>query len=333
MNPALYQLSYAAGQGTHEYTIIRANGKRSLRWALLVQAFTMTRRTGDWPWPGAGPPPLWGSTVAEQSPNIELLISDIDGTLLTPDKILTPAALAAVRRLRAAGIGLKLVSSRPPRGMSPLLQALGLTGTMAGFNGGQIFTADLTVVEEHPLPAAMLPELLECLSQHALDAWLYLGPHWLVPRLDGPHVQRESRAVGFKPVLYARDALPGTGVVKVVGVSDDASAVANGAQAVRRIFDGRLSASSSQPYYLDITHPLANKGVAVQTLARGVGLDMARVATIGDMPADTLMFAQSAISIAMGNAEDTVKRRATYVTTANTDEGFARAMEQYILPR
>jgi Cof subfamily protein (haloacid dehalogenase superfamily) len=298
-----------------------------------VAAFTMTRPNSDGLLPGTGASPPGESDMAEPSRKIDLLISDIDGTLLTPGKTLTARARGAVRRLQEAGIGLKLVSSRPPRGMSPLLQTLGLTGTMAGFNGGQIFTADLTVVEEHPLPVAMLPELLECLRQHTLDAWLYRGCQWLVPRLNGPHVEREIHAVGFAPVLYDRDALPGTGVVKVVGVSDDSSAVAHGAQAVRDIFADQLSVSSSQPYYLDITHPLANKGVAVQTLARGVGIDLAKVATIGDMAADTLMFAQSAMSIAMGNAEDAVKSRATYVTTTNAEEGFARAVEKYILAR
>jgi hypothetical protein len=62
-----------------------------------------------------------------------------------------------------------------------------------------------------------------------------------------------------------------------------------------------------------------------------LAIPTARIATIGDMPNDVLMFQQSGVSIAMGNASLDVQRAATFVTTSNTDEGFARAMERFVL--
>ena len=91
-----------------------------------------------------------------------------------------------------------------------------------------------------------------------------------------------------------------------------------------------MSAALSQPYYLDVTHPKANKGevVSVSTLA---GHPQHTDRHLGDMPNDVLMFQRSGVSIAMGNATSGVQREARFVTTSNAEEGFALAMERYVL--
>jgi hydroxymethylpyrimidine pyrophosphatase-like HAD family hydrolase len=91
------------------------------------------------------------------------------------------------------------------------------------------------------------------------------------------------------------------------------------------------SAARSQPYYLDVTHPKANKGEVVLAMSSLLGIPVEEIATIGDMPNDVLMFVKSGVSIAMGNASAEVQKSATYVTTSSEDEGFANAMEQFIL--
>jgi hydroxymethylpyrimidine pyrophosphatase-like HAD family hydrolase len=93
-----------------------------------------------------------------------------------------------------------------------------------------------------------------------------------------------------------------------------------------------VAAARSQPYYLDVTHPDANKGAVAQYLARTYSIPTDSIATIGDMPNDVLMFAHSGLSIAMGNASLEVQRAARRVTTSNADEGFAAAVERFILP-
>ena len=91
------------------------------------------------------------------------------------------------------------------------------------------------------------------------------------------------------------------------------------------------SAARSQPYYLDVTHLDANKGSVLRDLARRLGIPPSSIAAIGDMPTDVLMFGVAGVSIAMGNASLEVKRCARFVTTSNEDEGFARAVERYVL--
>ena len=119
--------------------------------------------------------------------------------------------------------------------------------------------------------------------------------------------------------------------VKIVGVSDDLEAVARCEADARDQVGDRVSASRSQPYYLDVTHPQANKGSVVRRLSEMLGVPTAEIATIGDSANDVLMFALSGLSIAMGNASPDVQRAARRVTASNEQEGFAQAVERYIL--
>jgi hydroxymethylpyrimidine pyrophosphatase-like HAD family hydrolase len=92
-----------------------------------------------------------------------------------------------------------------------------------------------------------------------------------------------------------------------------------------------VSAARSQPYYLDVTHPDANKGHVVTVLSEVLSIPPAQIATIGDMPNDVLMFQKSGLRIAMGNASAEVQHQAQFVTSSNEEEGFANAMETFVL--
>jgi len=120
------------------------------------------------------------------------------------------------------------------------------------------------------------------------------------------------------------------GIVKVVGVSDNLEAVARCEKDMQGWSAGRVSAARSQPYYLDVTNPKANKGEVVEMFSRICNIPPSQIATIGDMPNDVLMFKKSGVSIAMGNASPEVQKSATFVTASNQEEGFAKAMERLL---
>jgi Cof subfamily protein (haloacid dehalogenase superfamily) len=263
---------------------------------------------------------------------IKLLLADVDGTLVTPDKVLTDRAVDAVRRLGEAGILFAVTSGRPPRGMSMLIEPLNLTTPIAAFNGGILVNRDMSVIEQRVVPEDLVVPVAELNASFGLDTWVYRGADWYVPDLKGAHVARETATVRFEPTVMASlDGLT-SDVTKLVGVSDDLDAVARASEAAHDRFGDHVAAARSQPYYLDVTHPDANKGAVAQYLARTYSIPTDSIATIGDMPNDVLMFAHSGLSIAMGNASLEVQRAARRVTTSNADEGFANAVERFILP-
>jgi hydroxymethylpyrimidine pyrophosphatase-like HAD family hydrolase len=120
-------------------------------------------------------------------------------------------------------------------------------------------------------------------------------------------------------------------VAKIVGVSDDRDRMQRCEADAQAAFGRRASAARSQPYYLDITNMDANKGAVADYLSRALGMPASEIATIGDQPNDVLMFKRSGFSIAMGNASDQVKSQANATTDSCNEEGFAKAMERFVL--
>ena len=277
---------------------------------------------------------------------VRLLLADVDGTLVTREKILTARAKDVVRKMRAAGVEFAITSGRPPRGMQMLIEPLALTTPIAAFNGGLFVRPDLSVLEQRVLQANIIEPAMEIMREHQLDTWIYRGTEWFVHERHGPHVDREEWTVKFPPTVVADFTGLTDNVAKLVGVSDDLEAVARCERAVRERFSDDMqtqqsnpqrephplaSAARSQPYYLDVTHPDANKGAVVLTLSKMLGIAPEEIATIGDMPNDISMFRKSGVSIAMGQSSDEVKSAATYVTTSSEEEGFANAVERYVL--
>ncbi|MBO0767977.1 MAG: HAD family phosphatase [Solirubrobacterales bacterium] len=262
--------------------------------------------------------------------DIRLVLADVDGTLVTPEKQLTPASIAAVHRLHAAGVRFALTSGRPPRGMAMLIAPLALETPIAAFNGGLIVTPDMQPLQQKTVAPELVGEILGLLDGD-LSVWLYQDADWFVTDGAGPHVAKESNTVQFKPSVVPTLSGITERVAKLVGVSDDHPRVAQKGEELQARFGDRVSATRSQAYYLDVTHPDANKGGVVQYLAAHYGLEPSQIATIGDMPNDVLMFERSGLSVAMGQSEASVQAAATHVSASNAEDGFAHAVDRFIL--
>jgi Cof subfamily protein (haloacid dehalogenase superfamily) len=261
------------------------------------------------------------------------MVSDVDGTLVTNDKTLTPRAIRAVQALHDADVVFALTSARPPQGLRRFIEPLKLTTPLSALNGGLVVDHEMDVITECPLSGDLAISVIDTLTTHGMSVWVYRGTQWLVLDENGPHVQHESRTSNVAPTTVKSFDNLQHDVLKIVGVSDDTAVSATANSALGEQFTGRVNFTLSQSYYLDVTHPDANKGSAVRFLAALYGIPIEQIATIGDMPNDISMFQNSAMSIAMGNAAASVKAAATHVTTPNDDEGFARAMEEFILLR
>jgi Cof subfamily protein (haloacid dehalogenase superfamily) len=262
---------------------------------------------------------------------ISLVLADVDGTLVTEEKILTKRAQNAVSALQDAGVRFAITSGRPPRGMAMLFDALKLDTPIAGFNGGLFVKRDLTIIEQKTVPSNIARQAIDLMREHDLDAWVYSGNDWLITKIGAPHVAREAWTVKFEPKVVADVAEHLQQVAKIVGVSDDLDRVQRCEAGAQAAFGQHATATRSQPYYLDVTNKNANKGAVVEYLSQHLSVPTVEIATIGDQQNDVLMFERSGLSIAMGNASDAVKARANAVTDSYNDEGFAKAMERFVL--
>jgi Cof subfamily protein (haloacid dehalogenase superfamily) len=262
---------------------------------------------------------------------ISLVLSDVDGTLVTPDKQLTPATIEAVGRLAENGIGFTVASSRPGFGLRMLVEPLALRLPMGAFNGGALVAPDLTPIEQHPVPPDAAARAIEVLTSFGVDIWVFTATEWLLRDPEGPYVARERRTVQSEPrVVESFDEFL-SATLKIVGSSADFDRLAECEAAMRTALAGAASAARSQPYYLDVTAPGLDKGTVLDALSRRLGIPPEEIAAIGDMENDIPMFRKAGFAIAMGNAPPEVKAEADAVTLANTEDGVAAAIDRFIL--
>jgi Cof subfamily protein (haloacid dehalogenase superfamily) len=257
---------------------------------------------------------------------IKLVVSDVDGTLLTHDKVLTENARAAVGKLHAAGIGFTIVSSRPTIGMGFLISPLSITLPVGAFNGSSIVDINLRPVEQHLIGANVAQRSLDVLNAFGVDIWLFSNERWYTRNPDGEYVAHEKRAIRADPTIIGDFTPHLTEACKIVGASSDPELLRRCEAAMRETVGREATAVRSQTYYLDVTPPGHDKGTFVDAMIRRLGISAAEVATIGDMENDLPMFARSGVSFAMGNAADGIKQRATHVTDSNERDGFAQAI-------
>ena len=236
--------------------------------------------------------------------------------------------------LHDAGIHFAVTSGRPPRGMEMLVEPLSLAHAARRVQRRPRRRArDGRARGAHRSRTTSSRATIELLESFELSVWVYRGADWLVRDPDGPHVARESHTVQFEPTVV--DSFDGVDSERREDRRRERRPRRRRRPPRRRPaseLGDHVSASRSQPYYLDVTHPQANKGGVVRVpVASATRSPADEIATIGDMPNDVLMFAHSGLSIAMGNADREVQRAARRVTTTNDDDGFANAVERFIL--
>jgi Cof subfamily protein (haloacid dehalogenase superfamily) len=262
---------------------------------------------------------------------VSLVVTDVDGTLVTRDKVLTPGAIAAVDRLRAAGIAFSICSSRPPFGLRMMIEPLQLKLPFGGYNSGAIVNPDLSVVEQRVLPVEAAGQAVATFRRHGVDCWVFTGNEWLVANPQGAHVDHESHTVQTPPTVVPQFTPAHFAAVgKIVGPSDDHALVARLADELRTMLASQANVARSQLYYCDVVPPGVDKGRLVELLRERLGVPRDEILVLGDGENDLEMFAKAGFAVAMGNASETVKAAAQATTLSNEEDGFAIAINRYV---
>ena len=266
---------------------------------------------------------------------IRLLVCDIDGTLVRTDKSLSDANVAAVARLRDAGIAMALISARPASGMLWIADKLGLAGPFGAFNGGTLVKPNGTPEGEtlcaERLEPGIAGQALGLIDQPGLIRWLFQKGRWHTTEDDARFAPRERVTTLQEPVVATDFALLMQDVDKIVAVTGDEPRLAELEREVAEALGGDANVIRSNPNYLDITAPRANKGDGIAALATAYGIPLADVAANGDQRNDMAMFARAGLAIAMGNAPPEVQAAAGHVTLSNDADGVAHAIDTLIL--
>lgn len=257
----------------------------------------------------------------------KMVFSDIDGTLLNSEGVITEDTAKAIGRLENAGTPFVLVSSRPPFGLQHLYEELALNAPVICYGGSLVMDGNERL-HEAPLSgddglyvvesaARLWPEV--CCTLSMLE-------RWIVDDLENPWVILENEVTGIIPTQgNVREILASDETVYKMLCMGEPEEIA----ALEAFFEqeGRVSAKRSKPIYLEITARGVGKASAIGLLCEKRGICAQETVSFGDNFNDADMLAHTGLSFAMGNAPDAIKRLATRVTDDNDHDGIARALE------
>ncbi len=277
--------------------------------------------------------------------HIRMVVTDLDGTLLASDKSVSPENLAAIARLHEQGVLFSFASGRMSQILAAYVRQLGVTAPVIACNGAKIFDpADGRVLHHIFLDPDEAEALLNFAWRHDLDC-LGFGMdsvHYVAGSKRVQHYRNYNRIAartGVPPVAlipFGRDragehrALAQAGLLKILVAERSGGDIALALQHLSG--SSRIYPEVSEPAIIDVLPMAANKGAALETIARDLGLALADVCVFGDYENDLSMMRKAGFSFAMANAVDSVKQAASALTGSNDEHGFATAVERLILP-
>lgn len=261
---------------------------------------------------------------------IRLVAIDVDGTLLNSQHEVTAATAAAIGRVRGAGVEVVLTTSRPPRALWPILDALELTepavfvASQGALTGSYSAAGELRVLDRQPMPVGLAQQVASAGDAAGMSVSWFAAERWLVPRLDDL-IREESAIVGCAPEVTDLSAEQ-EGPDKILllaapGRRDVADAVT--------IPEG-LVAMASTPTHLEVTREDVDKGAALRRLCATWGIAPGDVAAIGDGRNDLGMLAFAGVAVAPANAHPEVLAAADLITSSNDEDGVAQALDRLV---
>lgn len=267
---------------------------------------------------------------------IKLIAIDMDGTLLNPQHEITPAVKTALNRAREKGVSIVLATGRPFVGIERYLQELDLQadGQYCISNNGALVhlakdgevVADVTLGFDDYLYVEKLARELGVHFQ-AFDK-----SHLYTPNKDISEFTIHEASLTGIPVRYraVEEMDPATRFPKLMMIDKPAlldAAIAKLPEQAHQTY----TILKSAPYYLEILDRRVNKGYGVKMLAEKLGLKAEDVMAIGDQENDLAMIDYAGTGVAMGNAIESVKNIAQFITKTNREDGVAHAIEKWVL--
>lgn len=266
--------------------------------------------------------------------NCKLIAMDLDGTLNSDEKKITPKTLAALVRAQEQGIRLALASARPSPGLYKERDILGLRqygGILMSYNGGRIVdAASSEVLFETAMDLAQTRRVLRFLETLPVTPILDDGKQFYVTDRDGYKVDYECWNNGMvcSEVEDLADFLDFAPIKILMSVQPEALA---GVQAqIAAFLPEELTVVQTAPFYLEVIPRRINKGQGILDVCGALGILPEEVIAFGDAENDIPMLRAAGLGVAMGNAQQAVKDAADYVTLSNNDDGIAAALENLL---
>lgn len=240
--------------------------------------------------------------------NIRLIALDMDGTLLTSTDEVSTANQKAIQAAQEAGVHVLICTGRWLKACSMYAEDLQLNTYLITANGGEIWSRQGELVERHLHASDVMEQLYTIGEGHGAYMWL-VSTENVFHDHPGNYPDQKWLKIGYR--------------------SEDK-------EILRKIHaelpnKEQLEISNSSPYNIEVNPKGVNKANALERVCEELDLSMDEVMAVGDSLNDLKMIERAGIGVAMGNAQEVVKKAADYVTETNDLDGVAQAIEHFVL--
>lgn len=272
-----------------------------------------------------------GSEKGETSTLYKLIAIDIDDTLITDAKEITPGTKRALELAVAAGATVTLATGRMYASARNLALQTGLNVPLITYQGSLVKNVmDGHILYERAVPKEAAMRLLRYCDERGLHLQLYIDDH-LYAREENDkliaYAQLSDIPYTIEPDFDRLLASPSTKMLMI----DEPATLDAAAAELKELLGPDVHITKSKPHFLEITHREGTKGSALRHLAQHVGCSLEETIAIGDSWNDHDMIETAGLGIAMGNAVDSLKAVADYVTRTNNEEGVRHVIEKFVL--
>ena len=264
---------------------------------------------------------------------IKLVAIDLDDTLLGDDLIISEHCLNTIRAIQEKGVLVTLATGRMYSSALPYARQLKMDIPIITYQGALVKNSlSGEILYYKPVPGVLAVKIMEYFEENNVHYHAYFGDRLCMKSLT-EEGKCYANLAGIEPVIM-EDLIykaKSQETFKILSVTEDYGLLLEMELELKGMYGRELNITRSKPFFLETMNSLANKGDALQVVARHYNIERKEVLAIGDSYNDLQMIEWAGIGVAMGNARDTVKEAADYVTFSNEEEGVAEALRKFVL--
>ncbi len=265
-------------------------------------------------------------------PEVRLIITDLDGTLLNTQHAISPRTEKALRDAIAAGVNVVFATGKTRYSAQSLIKALSLTTPGIYVQGVVTYNGDGSIRNQQLLDTALVRRILTYVQERGFDALIYSGSRILSRRKSewSDLVERYGEpAAEITHDLYQK--LPDISINKLC-IGGEESRIRALVWQINKQFQGQVAVTRANVEgMMEILPPGFSKGKGVRALVHDLGIEPKYVMAIGDGENDIDMLKAVGVPVAVNNAHPSLKQVAKYIVASNDDDGVAEAIERFVL--
>lgn len=271
--------------------------------------------------------------------NIKLIVTDLDGTFLTSDKIISDVNLKAVRRLKSMGVAFTVATGRMGLMVEAYKNELAIDIPYITCGGSVIYNSDNTILKKITMNTDSSIKILDFARENNIEYLVYLEKevYFTKDSIRKKHFERYNEIakekgenlIEFNYINDNHQKLVDGGIIKILAVDK----TGNDLESLKDFIDtlDDVYYVMSEKIAMDILPTSSTKGNAVLTIAEHLNIKQDEILVFGDYFNDISMFNVTKNSVAMAGASDNVKKYANMITKSNDEDGVAHIINKYIL--